>query len=153
MRIKDNIKQAALFEATVKLVNETGAKGVMIGRSAIRNPWIFKQIRQLQNGQEMYRPTLGDVHLYINQLCDVLSKDTMTDEKQVARLKKFLNYIGLSVDLKGEFLFQMRRTRTRSELDRVCRYFLLNDGRSDQPMHLEPLSNMAYRPSETGAAC
>ena len=139
--------------SAIKLVDETGAKGVMIGRSAIRNPWIFKQIRQLQNGEKMDRPTLGDVHLYINQLCDLLSKDTMTDEKQVARLKKFLNYIGLSVDLKGEFLFQMRRTRTRSELDRVCRCFLLNDGKSDQPMHLEPLSNMAYRPSETGTAC
>ena len=140
-------------KSAIKLVKETGAKGVMIGRSAIRNPWIFKQIRQLQNGEEMDRPTLGDMYLYINQLSDVLSKDTMTDEKHVARLKKFLNYIGLSVDLKGEFLFQMRRTRTRSELDRVCRYFLLNDGRSDQPMHLEPISNMAFRPSETGTAC
>ena len=139
--------------SAIKLVNETGAKGVMIGRSAIRNPWIFKQIRQLQHGEEMDLPTLGDVYLYINQLSDVLSKDTMTDEKHVARLKKFLNYIGLSVDFKGEFLFQMRRTRTRSELDRVCRYFLLNDGKSDQSMLLEPLSNMASRPSETGTAC
>ncbi len=139
--------------SAMKLVNETGAKGVMIGRSAIRNPWIFKQIRQLQNGEEMDRPTLGDVHLYINQLCDVLSKDTMTDEKQVARMKKFLNYIGLSVDLKGEFLFQMRRTRTRSELDRVCQYFLLDNGRSEQPMHLEPLSDIISRPRETGSPC
>ena len=51
--------------SAIDLVKHTGAAGVMIGRSAIRNPWIFSQIRQLLNGEKMYHPTLGDMYIYI----------------------------------------------------------------------------------------
>ena len=37
--------KSALF-----LKEQTGAHGVMVGRSAIRNPWIFRQIREAQSG-------------------------------------------------------------------------------------------------------
>ena len=39
-----------------QLRDSTGAHGVMIGRSAIRNPWIFRQIRESQSGKAIFSP-------------------------------------------------------------------------------------------------
>lgn len=37
----------------LRLLNETGAAGVMIGRGAIGNPWIFSEIHDALNGAEL----------------------------------------------------------------------------------------------------
>lgn len=140
--------------SAIKLVNETGAAGVMIGRGAIRNPWIFLQIRQLQNRKEMFRPTLSDLNSYIQSLYNIFTNQEISEEKQVARLKKFLNFIGLSVDSKGEFLYLMRRARTKSELDKICGTFLIENGKALQFMNLEPFDGLIARPSaETATYC
>lgn len=36
---------------------ETGCDGVLIGRGAIKNPWIFRQIRDVMAGREPFEPT------------------------------------------------------------------------------------------------
>src|SRR2546428_7554563 len=43
----------------------TGARGLMIGRGAIRNPWLFHQIRQLQRREAIFVPTGHDVLNYL----------------------------------------------------------------------------------------
>jgi len=35
----------------------TGARGLMIGRGVIRNPWLFHQIRQRRRGEPLFIPT------------------------------------------------------------------------------------------------
>ena len=140
-------------QSAIDLIEQTGAAGVMIGRSAIRNPWIFRQIRELQNGEEMFHPTLADVYSYIQSLFDTLAKEGMTEEKHVARLKKFLNFIALSVDNQGGFLYHMRRVRLRSEMDTVCRKYLLDQGKADQIMSLSPYQGLLARPSTESISC
>ena len=39
------------------LIGETDARGLMIGRGAVRNPWIFSQIREHFAGKPISRPT------------------------------------------------------------------------------------------------
>ncbi len=51
-----------------KVLAETGAAGVMVGRSAIRNPWIFRQIREACGGRTIFQPTLGDLREYVDDL-------------------------------------------------------------------------------------
>ena len=140
-------------QSAIRLVQETGAAGAMIGRSAIRNPWIFKQIQQILSGQNMFQPTHWHVYQYIQDLYSVLSRENVEEEKQVARLKKFLNFIGLSVDAEGKFLYSIRRVKSRFELDQVCEHFLLDEGCSDLPVSLEPFSGLIARPSSEGPAC
>ena len=118
--------------SAIKLVKETGAAGVMIGRSAIRNPWIFSQIRQILNGEDMYLPTLGDLFEYIQSLCKVLHRPEMSEDKLIARLKKFLNFIGETVDQTGDFLHQVRRVKQKAQLDELCTYYLQSNGRKDR---------------------
>src|SRR5690606_12217564 len=51
-----------------RVLAQTGAAGVMIGRHAIRNPWIFRQCREAFTGQPVTAITLADVRDYIARL-------------------------------------------------------------------------------------
>jgi nifR3 family TIM-barrel protein len=44
----------------LRRLRESGADGVMIGRGAMANPWLFMQIAQLRRGEEPYQPTPAD---------------------------------------------------------------------------------------------
>ena len=48
----------------------TGARGLMIGRAAIRNPWIFQQIRQQRRGEPVFQPRGHEVLDYVRALYD-----------------------------------------------------------------------------------
>jgi tRNA-dihydrouridine synthase B len=50
------------------LLAETGARGLMIGRGAIRNPWLFEQIRAQLRGGKVPLPTGRDVLDYVRKL-------------------------------------------------------------------------------------
>jgi tRNA-dihydrouridine synthase len=39
---------------------ETGVDGVLIGRGAMQNPWIFRQFDDVLNGREAYQPDLSE---------------------------------------------------------------------------------------------
>ena len=140
-------------ESAQALVKQTGASGVMIGRSAIRNPWIFKQIRQLATGTPKIHPTYQDLYLYIQKLYEVFYKAEVPEIKQVARLKKFLNFIGLSVDQEGMFLYHSRRVKTRAELDQICQTYLIEGGKAKEPIKLLPYEGLIARPSSETPAC
>ena len=48
-------------ELAKKMFNETGVDGVMIGRGAIGNPWVFEQTRRyLETGELIPQPTLEE---------------------------------------------------------------------------------------------
>jgi tRNA-dihydrouridine synthase B len=114
----------------------TGARGLMIGRGAIRNPWMFHQIRQQQRGEPMFQPRGHDVLEYIRQLYTAVRPPEAREAAQVQKMKKYLNFIGLGVDAGGEFLHQIRRVTTESEFFGVCEKFLDHD----QFMLLDPFS-------------
>ncbi len=47
-------------EDALRLWRETGCDGAMIGRAAIKNPWIFRQIAALRSGGTPVEPTLEE---------------------------------------------------------------------------------------------
>ena len=140
-------------EKATRIIQETGAWGAMMGRHAIRNPWLFRQWRESQLGQPLYRPTLGEVRAYIddlaNECCDVSSED----DRRASRLKKFLNFVGLAVDTEGKFLHAMRRTEGMRDLMACCDQFLLGE-RTQELYPLEPHPGLIARPTrETQQSC
>ncbi|AFY72434.1 tRNA-dihydrouridine synthase [Synechococcus sp. PCC 7502] len=130
-----------------KVLAETRAAGVMIGRSAIRNPWIFSQIRQYLNKEPVQVITLGAVRSYIDRLYANINPN-IPERSRVSALKKYLNFIGQSVDAAGNFLFDMRRATQESELFDICDRYLLND--PDQIFAPEPYGGLIARPSCEG---
>ena len=119
-----NITSAAKAAA---VLTETGAAGVMIGRHAIRNPWIFRQTRELQARQSVTQPTLADVREYVTRLYRETQQPEVPEKAHVAKMKKYLNFVGQSVDPQGAFLYDMRRAMTEGELFAVCDKHLLTE--------------------------
>ncbi len=126
-----NVHSAAKAAEVLRL---TGARGLMIGRGAIRNPWLFTQIRQHQRGEPLFVPRGSDVLGYVRALYDAICSPDVRESAQVQKMKKYLNFVGLGIDADGKFLHQIRRVTTRAEFFRVCEAFLDHD----QPMPLEP---------------
>lgn len=138
--------------AAARILNETGAAGVMVGRHAIRNPWIFRQIHEQLAGQPVFAPTLGDVRGYIEDLFHTFATPKVAERSQVNRLKKFLNFVGAGVDPEGAFLHAMRRAQTAAELFAIADAHLATPDRASLPFAPEPYPKAVSRPNH-GEGC
>jgi len=146
-----NVHSAAQAQ---KIISETNARGLMIGRGAIRNPWLFDQIRaeisgtgilpvfdsqagSLRHfrGEKIKLPVGRDVLAYIRELWENEITPGVKESSQVMRMKKFMNFIGDGVGEK--FLHEIRRVTTTADFFRVCENHLAHD----EPMTLEPVSS------------
>lgn len=135
-----------------EVLDSTGCAGVMIGRHAVRNPWIFRQTREVLAGLEPFRPKLSDVREYVDALCENVRSEGVRLKHLDSRLKKFLNFVAVGVDREGKFLFRMRRARGIDELLKVCDEFLLDGGNADKLFALAPYENLCSRPNHEAAA-
>ena len=117
------------------LVADTGVRGLMIGRGAIRNPWLFDQIRQQLRGEPVKLPLGRDVLAYFHELWDNEITPGIKESSQVQRMKKFMNFIGEALGEK--FLHDIRRVENTNSFWDVCDAFLDHD----EPMTLVPVEN------------
>lgn len=116
-----------------EVLRATTARGLMIGRAAIRSPWLFAQVRQHLAGEAVTYPVGRDVWAYIRALWDSQASFDKPEKVRCERMKKFLNYLGEGVP--GQFLHRIRRAQTAAEFHGICAEFLDHD----TPMPLEPL--------------
>lgn len=131
-----NINSAA---TALEVLSQTGAAGVMIGRWAIANPWIFAQIRQALRCEPISPVSLVEVRNYIDRLRQTPEAANIPLRARVGQLKMYLNYIALLVDTNGNFLRMMRQTQTELELLNLCDRVFAD---SDKHLALAPyLSN------------
>jgi len=128
-----NVHSASNADEILKI---TGARGLMIGRGAIRNPWLFHQIRQHRRGEALFVPRGLDVLEYVHLLYEAVCSPEVSESAQVQKMKKYMNFLGLGVDPAGRFLHHIRRTDNKADFFRICGEFLNHD----QPMPLEPFT-------------
>ena len=138
-----NIFSAAKADEVLAL---TGARGLMIGRGIIRNPWLFRQIRESRSGLPVFCPTGRDVLAYVHALHEAVGAPAIGDLAQTHHMKKYLNFIGLGVEPTGEFLHRIRRVTSRHDLFAVCAEYLDHG----EPMPLEPFT-LPLRPNDVMA--
>lgn len=119
-----NVSTPELAEETLRL---TGARGLMIGRGAIRNPWLFQQIRQHRAGQPVTLPTGRQVLHYIQELWEETWHDESTGQGHAQSMKRYMNFIGAGITGDGRFLDRIRRASSQEEFFATCRDYLDHD--------------------------
>ncbi len=56
----------------LRMIEETGCAAVMLGRPALRNPWIFRQINELLAGREPFSPSGVDLVVHLRRLREAM---------------------------------------------------------------------------------
>lgn len=107
---------------------QTRAAGLMIGRGAIRNPWIFSQLGDVLCGRNPVRPGHRDLLEYVFELYDELAGESRRfhPEAHVQRMKKTMAFISHGL-LDGCFEHDIRRVRTPSDFRHICLRHLDHD--------------------------
>jgi len=112
-----NVNSAAQAAETLC---RTGARGLMIGRGAIANPWLFDQIRNLRRGETVTEATGPEILDYIRRLYDAVCSPDARESAQVQKMKKTMNYIAARADPSGQFVHEIRRVTDKREFFEVC---------------------------------
>jgi tRNA-dihydrouridine synthase B len=117
----------------MEVLKDTGARGVMIGRGCIRNPWIFRQVRERLGGGPEFVPVGWDVLAYVRELYECVRPPGIPEPSQVKKMKLYMIHLGPGVDRDGRFLHEIRRVATEAEFFRVCEGHLSHN----RPMALD----------------
>jgi tRNA-dihydrouridine synthase B len=102
---------------------ETGCDGVLIGRGAMANPWIFRQIEDSLHGREVFQPTLEDKRRLLLEYFDMLRED-MPEVPAINRMKQLAGQF--TRGLQGGALFRTAVYHSHSVdeiLGRISEYF------------------------------
>ncbi|MFL5801041.1 MAG: tRNA dihydrouridine synthase DusB [Roseiflexaceae bacterium] len=80
----------------LRRLRESAADGVMIGRGAMANPWIFLQISQLRRGEPPYEPTPADKRDLLLRYFE-MCLDEMIERQALNKLKQLIGqfFVGL----------------------------------------------------------
>jgi len=123
----------------VRYHQQTNAAGLMIGRGAIRNPWLFSQISAVFEKTTPFQPSYRDLLAYIHELSDELAKEAPSFDPlgHIQRMKKTLIYICDGID--PEFEHAIRRMKTPEEFHHILKTHL------DHPTFLPELPALDSR--------
>jgi nifR3 family TIM-barrel protein len=116
----DVVKPGDAFE----LLRETGAAGVMIGRGAMGNPWIFEQILTQAHGAPARRPTPEQRLATIERHIALMQASFDEPKLLAANLKKYL--AAYSKGLRGSAVFRravLEANELEFILDRTRAFF------------------------------
>ncbi len=97
--------------------------GVLIGRGAMANPWIFRQIEDAICGRGPFEPTLEDKRAVLLEYFDMLRED-MPEKAAIGRMKQLAGQF--TRGLQGGALFRTAIYHSHSVteiLDRITEYF------------------------------
>src|SRR5919106_1698762 len=111
------------IEGAFAKFRETGCDGVLIGRGAMANPWIFRQIEDTMRGREMFQPMLADKRAVLHEYFDMLRED-MPETPAINRMKQLAGQF--TRGLQGGALFRTSLYHSHSVeeiLDRIEEYF------------------------------
>ena len=110
-------------ESAKEMFEKTGVDGIMIGRGAFGNPWIFREIKHyLSTGEKLEKPS-------IDEKLDIIKKhiDLAVEEKgeiAVKELRKHIAWYTKNLKNSSEFRNSINVIEDKNELtDKIQEYF------------------------------
>lgn len=110
----------------LRMRRETGCDGVMIGRGALRNPWIFEQIAALIAGAPPPAPSGDDVLDHYDALSDMLAASH--PRGRLGMLKEQVRYLARAIPDGGELMRSALRSQSAEEMRAILGARLAGEG-------------------------
>jgi tRNA-dihydrouridine synthase B len=111
------------FSDAKKMLDETRCDGIMIGRGALGNPWIFRQIEKGLNQANVdypgYKEKLEQLLLHL----DMLIKEK-SERVAVLQIRKHCGWYIKGLHGAAEYRNRFNQVQTRDELNRVIYDFM-----------------------------
>ncbi len=119
-------------------LHTAGVDGVMIGRAAMSNPWIFLQISQLRRGEPVFQPTPADKCDLLLNYIEMCSHE-MPEQLALNKLKQLIGQLALGLPYSAEMRANVQRSR---EIKTACQiisdYFAPYYAHADLPCAPRP---------------
>lgn len=95
--------------------SKTGVSGLMIGRAALLNPWIFSEVMAGFSGQTYEKPSY-EATIDVLQLYQELLLDEMPEKGAIGKMKQLSSQITRRVPRSKEIRFKLTRSKNLEEL-------------------------------------
>ena len=112
-----------IWEATdaVRMVEQTGADGVVVGRGCLGRPWLFRDLAAAFAGEEIATlPHLGEVATMMLRHAELLSQH-MGEERGCKEFRKHVSWYLKGFPAGGDLRRQLALVSTLAELDALLR--------------------------------
>lgn len=111
------------IEDALKKWRETGCDGILIGRGAMQNPWIFRQIEDVLANREPFEPTLQDKQTVLLEYFDLLRED-MPELPAIGKMKQLAGQFTKGLIGGAQFRQTLYHSHSVQEvLDNIGIYF------------------------------
>jgi nifR3 family TIM-barrel protein len=101
----------------------SGADGVMIGRGAMSNPWIFMQTAQLRRGEQPFEPTPADKYELLLRYFDMCQIE-MQERLALNKLKQLIGQFAVGLPGSAALRESVHRSIAASEArEHIERFF------------------------------
>jgi len=110
-------------ENALQRFKETGCDGILIGRGAMQNPWIFRQIEDALAGREPYLPTLEEKQAVLLEFFELLRED-MPELPALGKMKQLAGQFTKGLVGGAQFRQTLYHSHSAPEiLDNIGIYF------------------------------
>jgi tRNA-dihydrouridine synthase B len=109
-------------EDAFRMRRETGCDGVMIGRGALSNPWIFRQIHELERGLIPTQPDVAAKYQLIKSYFQLLFEEETPGA--IGKMKQFASWFTHAIPYGAALRKSIFESQTESEvMDRIEEFF------------------------------
>ncbi len=111
------------IEGALQKWRETGCDGILIGRGAMQNPWIFRQIEDVLAGREPYQPPLEEKQAVLLEYFEMLRED-MPELPALGKMKQLAGQFTKGLVGGAQFRQTLYHSHSAQEiLDNIAVYF------------------------------
>lgn len=127
--------------SAIRMVEDTGCDGLMIGRGAMRNPWVIKQIAQHFRGEEPVQITAIERQRILLRYIADMQERVENPRYALGRFKKVIGHFTKGVPYGSTVRTSILRSQTIEEAkDHACDFFdklALYEAGEENPFHVD----------------